>query len=213
VLRTAIAGARSPCPIAGQAAEQPPTALHTGTLLRLTHIAAVAPASLRPRVASRLWSGSSWRAIRLTRIIAGDTLHRVWSLALSAPRQILKGIVAYRFHAVAASPRGTTPHLRASWQDFKSSPSEQPAVPRRCQSLSVSQIVIFDAPTDCNGNVDGDLQLRRSSAARGSDPPAPWDPQSDHRSRESSSDGTTGVGAPCRSSNGSIRGGAATRRR
>ena len=46
------------------------------------------------------------------RIIAGDSLHRVWSPALSAPRPILKGPEApAHFHAVAASPGGTMTHL------------------------------------------------------------------------------------------------------
>jgi hypothetical protein len=39
----------------------------------------------------RIWSGSLLPATRLARIIAGDSLHRVWSPALSAPRPILKG--------------------------------------------------------------------------------------------------------------------------
>jgi hypothetical protein len=52
------------------------------------------------------WSGSLLPATGLTRIIAGDWLHRVSSPALSAPRPILKGSVApAHFHAVAASPR------------------------------------------------------------------------------------------------------------
>ena len=41
-----------------------------------------------------LWSESSWRATSLARIIAGDSLHRVWSPALSAPRPILKRAIA-----------------------------------------------------------------------------------------------------------------------
>jgi hypothetical protein len=47
---------------------------------------------------------------------------------------------------------------RGTWSTWKSCP-EQSAVPRRCQSLSVSQIVIFDAPTDGNGNVGGDCNF------------------------------------------------------
>ena len=40
------------------------------------------------------WSGSSWHATGLERIIAGDSLHRVRSPALSAPRPILKRAIA-----------------------------------------------------------------------------------------------------------------------
>ncbi len=118
-MRAEIAGARSPCPIAGQAVEQPPTALHTGTLLRLTHIAVVAPASLLPRVASGLSLESK---------LAGSS---------NPP-----------------------------------SPSEQSAVPRRCQSLSVSQIVMFDAPTDGNGNVAGDCNFDGQAQLVGRSPGA-----------------------------------------
>src|SRR5258707_15023590 len=105
-MRAEIAGARSPCPIAGQAVEQPPPALHPGTLLRLTRIAVVAPASLLPRVASGLSLESK---------LAGSS---------NPP-----------------------------------SPSEQSPVPRRCQSLPVSQIVMFAAPTDATGTVAGDCNF------------------------------------------------------
>ncbi len=112
-MRAAIAGARSPCPIAGQVAQQPPTALHTGTLL--------------PADAHRCGCAGIITASRRFKALTGDQAGRV----------------------------------------FKPSPSEQSALPRRCQSLSVTQIVMFDAPTDGDGNVGGDCNFRRSSAARG----------------------------------------------
>src|SRR5260370_40257253 len=40
------------------------------------------------------WSEILLPAVSLARIIAGDSLHRVWSPALSASRPILKGSVA-----------------------------------------------------------------------------------------------------------------------
>src|SRR5262249_51771298 len=60
-----------------------------------------------------VWSESLLPATDLARIIAGDSLHRVWSPVLSAPRPILKGPEApAHFHAVAASPGGTMTHLQ-----------------------------------------------------------------------------------------------------
>src|SRR6266851_9963 len=53
-----------------------------------------------------VWSGSSWRATDLARIIAGDSLHRVWSPALSAPRPILKRAIV---SLPASTPSGVTP--------------------------------------------------------------------------------------------------------
>src|SRR5258706_16445533 len=55
---------------------------------------------------SHVWSESLLPATALASIIAGDSLHRVRSPALSAPRPILKGpVAAAHFHAVAAPPR------------------------------------------------------------------------------------------------------------
>ena len=70
------------------------------------------PLCIGSRMVRGVWSGSSWLATGIARIIAGDSLHRVWSPAPSAPRPILKGpLPPARFHAVAASPRGTMTHL------------------------------------------------------------------------------------------------------
>ena len=53
-----------------------------------------------------VWSGSLLPATGSARNIAGDSLHRVSSPALSAPRPILKGpLTPAHFHAVAAPPR------------------------------------------------------------------------------------------------------------
>ena len=63
-------------------------------------------AAWRPPQGYPDWSESLLPATGLARIIAGDSLHQVWSPALSAPRLILRGqLPPARFHRLAAPPR------------------------------------------------------------------------------------------------------------